>query len=1271
LLIRFSMSDHEQDDPRRTAAVGRALESEPTAERWQTIKGLFAEALDREPKDRRAYLGGACGGDDALLAEVESLLNAAANEEATADPSKPPVQDSLIGRRIGAYKIERQIGSGGMASVYLACRADEEYQKQVAVKILRPELDSGELLRRFRNERQTLATLDHPNIVKLVDGGSSEDGLPFIVMDYVDGTPIDEFCDSRKLSVEERLRLFSEVCAGVECAHRNFVIHRDLKPSNILVTADGTPKLLDFGIAKVLSPPDASQPQMLTQTLGRRMTPAYASPEQVKGTPVTTATDIYSLGVVLYELLTGHRPYKLKQSTPPELERAICEEEPENPSTAVDRVENTTSADGTTVTITPDSVSRARESWPEKLRRRLRGDLDNIVLTALQKEAERRYASVGAFSEDIQRHLDHLPVKARRSTLAYRSTKFVKRHRMGVLTGAMLALVALGGAVFVRWEEKSAAEKARAEVAGDHIPGRRSVAVLGFKNLSGRSETLWVSTALSEMLRTELAAGGRLRIISGETVANMKSDLSLPETDSLARGTLTRVRKNLGSDYVLLGSYLDLGGNGSQQVRFDMRLQDAAAGETIAAVALDGVETDLSDLVVRAGTSLREKLGAGTVSPEEAASLKATQPSNPETLRLYAEGLAKLRAFDALGARDLLEKAVDADPSFALAHSALGEAWGTLGYDAKAAEEARKAFDLAGGLPREEGLLIEARYRQAARERDKVVEIYRTLFNFFPDNLDHGLQLVSAQLSAGRPADALTTVQALRKIAPPARDDPRVDLAEARVAGALSDNKRQASAAAQAARRGEAVGARLLVARARLDEASGLAALGDAKRARAELQEAQQLFVAGGDRSGEARALRAIGSISIEQGDFDAAKKALDESMKIQHEVGNRASELDVLGQIANLLYGQGDVGGSKQASEQSLSIAREIGDRPSEGKALILIGAAEIQQEEFGQAKAHLQEALAIERYIGNQDDTANALNTLGGLLAAQGDFSGARRAFNENLQISRRTGKKFDIGTAFLNLAGLQVNYGEPAPAQKLFAEALKIFKETGNQQAVCITLSGMGEILSEEGDLDGARKNYTDALEIQEKIGDKGNAAYTRVELAGIAVKQGRATEAEGLARQAVEASQAAKDLNEEAGALCRLAESLRVEGKLTEAQSVIDSARKLGDKSGDVGVQLPATIEYARLQAAVGKTGEAIKLLEDAIEQARKAHILPFQLEARLALGETEIKSSNSTVGRVDLKALEQEARSKGFLLIAREAAAARNQRTTSARVADSQ
>jgi serine/threonine-protein kinase len=425
----------------------------PASERWTRVKKLFEAAADLAPHERAVLLSNECDGDDSLRREVESLLDSDAQTDAfieqpvlemPRDLFPEPPDESLVGRQFGAYQIIREIGRGGLGAVYLAARADDEYRKQVAIKLIRRGLDTEDILQRFRNERQILAELDHPNIARLIDGGTTEDGLPYFVMDYVNGEPIGAYCDAHNLSTTERLTLFRKVCAAVTYAHQNLVIHRDLKPSNILVAADGEPRLLDFGIAKLLGPEEeALAPTMAGQ---RIMTPEYASPEQVKGERITTVSDVYSLGVLLYELLTGRRPYRLKTRTAEEIAHAITAQEPARPSTAVTQNNS----------LSPKSAIRDPKS--------LRGDLDNIVLMAMRKEPARRYASVGQFSEDIRRHLAGLPVVARKDTVSYRGGKFINRHRIGVAAAALILLSLLGGIIATLIQVRTARrERAKAE----------------------------------------------------------------------------------------------------------------------------------------------------------------------------------------------------------------------------------------------------------------------------------------------------------------------------------------------------------------------------------------------------------------------------------------------------------------------------------------------------------------------------------------------------------------------------------------------------------------------------------------------------------------------------------------------------------------------------------------------------------------------------------------------------------------------------------------
>jgi non-specific serine/threonine protein kinase/serine/threonine-protein kinase len=401
-------------------------------------KRVFGEALDL-PEDRRAeYVARICGEGSELYREVISLLEhynpAASFLERPAAEAIAAAPDPMIGRRIGDYRILRKIGSGGMGAVYLGERADDQFRKRVALKAVRPGLLDEHVLRRFQNERQTLAVLDHPAIIKLLDAGTTDEGVPYLVTEYVEGQPIDAFCAARKLSVRERLELFRVVLGAVHFAHQHLVVHRDLKPGNILVTAEGAPKLLDFGIAKLLLPELAQMG--LTRTELQPLTPMFASPEQILGQPINTASDIYSLGVILYRLLTGRHPYELKTHTALELERAICETEPEPPSRFAAAAETPARGDASL----------------------LRGDLDTIVLMAMRKEPQRRYASAEHFSEDLRRHLQGYPVLARKAGAWYRVSKFVGRHK-AVCAAAVLAAAALTFSGTAALEEKRAAER--------------------------------------------------------------------------------------------------------------------------------------------------------------------------------------------------------------------------------------------------------------------------------------------------------------------------------------------------------------------------------------------------------------------------------------------------------------------------------------------------------------------------------------------------------------------------------------------------------------------------------------------------------------------------------------------------------------------------------------------------------------------------------------------------------------------------------------------
>jgi len=438
------------------------------AERWQQVKDVLQKTVALDTAERNAYLTEACAADLELRREVESLLvsHQRAGDEFLQIPAAALVGDispgvqppSRVGRRIGVYEVVEEIAHGGMGEVYRAARVDGQYEKQVAIKLVRAGLDTASIVERFRQERQILASLDHANIARLLDGGTTDEGIPYLVMELVDGSPIDQYCDDHRLMMAQRLELFRLVCAAVQYAHQRLVIHRDLKPGNILVTADGTPKLLDFGIAKILDPAANSE-----ETIAHPLTPEYASPEQITGETITTASDVYSLGVVLYQLLTGHSPYSGETRSSHQLARAVTEMEPARPSTVMLRTAEI-ERNGEIRSIAPEELSRMRQSTPAKVSRWLAGDLDNIVLKALRKEPQRRYASVEQLADDICRHFDGQPVSARKDAWSYRAGKFVRRHRISVAATALVLLAVLGGvAATIREARIAAANERRAE----------------------------------------------------------------------------------------------------------------------------------------------------------------------------------------------------------------------------------------------------------------------------------------------------------------------------------------------------------------------------------------------------------------------------------------------------------------------------------------------------------------------------------------------------------------------------------------------------------------------------------------------------------------------------------------------------------------------------------------------------------------------------------------------------------------------------------------
>ncbi len=753
--------------------------------------------------------------------------------------------------------------------------------------------------------------------------------------------------------------------------------------------------------------------------------------------------------------------------------------------------------------------------------------------------------------------------------------------RVWLVWVALGLLVLLGGALGYRWWRTSTGVSHTSRSSA--VKQRRSVAVLGFQNLSGRPEDDWRSKALSTYLNTELAAGDKLLTVPAERISQMKNDLALKDADGYSPATLARIRKNLNVDDVVVGSYtpLDRG-----DLRLDLRLQDAATGETVASFSAKGSEGQMDELVGHVGATLREKLGVEpAISQADAATVSASMPVSPEAARLYSEGLAKLQVFDAAAARTLLEKAIAAEPDYALAHSALAEALDFLGFDQKAQEEAKKAFDRSSKLSPQDKLSVQARYLEMSNQWPEAVKLYQTLWHDYPDNLEYGLSLAKAQRSNGQGKDALATVEQLRALPSPTRDDPRIDLEEAYAQRALGDWKLAQAAARRAGEKARAQERKLILAQAQSAEADSLLPQEDYTTALHLYNQAMEIYRASGDRGDQASTLNNIGAAFQGQGDLTAAESKYRDAIEIYNAIGAKGLAANTLSNLGAQLQGQRNLDGAEKLYEQSLDMLREVNDKSHEATVLI----------------------------------------NMGEILHDKGNLAGAATKYQQVLQM----------------------------------------YDELGDKSGSAYARSDLGVVLAEQGDLVAAQKMHQEALSIRESIGE--STAGNRLALAVLSLDDGRPVESEANARTAAEEFRSKGVVDNEAQAETVLARSQLAQGQLSKANESIARASTLVGQIKNPSVRLPVEIEVgiaaARVRAASGKPHdqvEAMESLEGKLTDATRNQLIELQFEAALALGEIEIESAKATAGRARLQTLEKDATAHGFLLIARKAAAARQQ-----------
>jgi len=796
-----------------------------------------------------------------------------------------------------------------------------------------------------------------------------------------------------------------------------------------------------------------------------------------------------------------------------------------------------------------------------------------------------------------------------------------------VYGAAAIGLLVLAGFAWYLLHDFSRARTASTKTTATAVPVlRESVAVLGFHNLSGKVDDAWLAIAFSEMLSTELAAGEKLRLVSGEDVANLRQSLAWSPSDTLGQETAARIGTALNSDLLVLGSYTHVGGAEQGQLRLDVRLQKARSGEILAEIAETGSSQDLFQITSRIGSRLRERLGVPGTAESDEAGVLASLPLDREAARFYARGLAKLRDFDALAAKDLLEQASKADPKFSLVHAMLARAWNQLGYEQERKEEAKKALDLSIDLPRVEKMQVEGDYYESLADHEKAASTYGALFELFPDSVEYGLQLVNAQAMAGHGNQAMETVARLRRLPAPASLDPRIDIVESSLATKKTDSL---SLLESALSKASSQGKKLVYARASLGKCMQLLYGEHPELAGAPCKDGYNIYLAAGNKLGAADALRLMGDQQGSQGQLAQAIETYQRALKILEGLGEHLKTAVILNNMAIDFTNQGDL------------------DR---GEKL------------YRQAKFHFEQG-------GDKRNTGIALVNIADILYLRGNLPAAAKTYAQVLEIQASL-EKGEPGYALYRLADLNLAEGHVQDAHRLAAQAIDSFRSSKFE--LHGAMSEMGDILAAEGDLQGARQQYQGAMDIRQSLGRTGDVAESKASLGELALEEGHPDQAEPLLRFAIAEFEKEKADPDAASVYTVLSRVLLMQGKLEEARKAAERATALSRTSSDPALKLPAAIQSARIEAATGQRGTghagpaAVQRLRSVIASARKSGYYQIECEARLAMAEAALKTDPAT-GRSQLEILEKETHERGLEFLFRKAQlAATSQPSLSAR-----
>lgn len=1102
------------------------------------------------------------------------------------------------GEPFGRYRVEALLGEGGMGQVYRA--TDERLRRQVALKVISAEVLGAGAAERLLREARAAAAIDHPNVVAIFDVGDV-DGITFLAMELVSGATLRRYVGGAS-ALAQRVQWLLAIARALAAAHKRGLVHRDIKPENVMVRDDGLAKVLDFGIARPASPIStdgapvsrelavlaahaASSPLSIqTGDSAALGTPLYMSPEQLVGSPLDGRSDQFSWGVVAWELVVGKIPWSIDRGAPVAMTEILGTDPP-----------------------------RLCAYVPE-----VGAEIEAIVARALSKRAEDRFETTDALVAALEHamHVDAFSVGSTRSPSVSPTARTLSENEIAVartpksLPPKRPRRVAFGAAIIGAlvltagvgtWRVRAAAHTSDEARLAIVAPGRRpAVAILGAP--AGNADPR--AAALTELLATELATGDQIRVVPRDVVARVVGDREL------ASPTIAKLRAVANADDVIVARpEVTKSGNVHLALRISAIAPSGAAGESTE-LTIDGTIEDLVGLVARAGTEVRRALGRTPLAPEQAAALRAALPRSNVAAQAYADGVAHRGRYEYGAARDAFERAIAAEDDFALAHLELARSLSGLGFDKRAREEAARALELSPRLGREERLGIEAQHAVTTKDWAAASEAYRTLFGFFPDNLDYGLAFVRTQVLSGKREDAFVTLTRIRAVPRSAMEEARVDVMEAFVAAKVGDLKRRLAMASEAKRKADLLGAAWISADSRTAIAEAHKNLGNAEAGARDLDEAVLLYKQLGDKSGLAQAYRQQMELAELRGDSAGARVLGDRALALAHEVGDRYRIGDLLTTRAIVQAHAGELGEAEKAFDEARTVYEEIQD--TEGVAHNTGNAAEMRLE--------------------------------------RGELAGTRAAFARALAMHQKIGMKVGIAGQTANVAWAAYFEGDLRAARDGFASSLAQARAIDSTGQVWEALTKQGAVLRAGGDAAGAQRALDEAAALASRAGDLDARAEIDLALARLALDRGTgpgAADAEKLARGALARFITAKFPHDETFARAVLVRALVRSDQLAAAAKESEALEASLPKCQLFEAKFEARLAAIDSALAHGELAKAQQLAHEARSEAERAAFVPLVFEAR----SSEAMLARGAERHALVAKLEHDATAAGFVRVA--------------------